>query len=169
MPGSANEGKEYAAQFIINNNIKTCLDVGPGWGTYSLLIKKYRYEIEQLDCVEIWAPYVEKYNLRDLYDNVYIDDIRKWNNFNYDLIILGDVLEHMSKEDAVMVWDKVKSSAKHAIISIPIIHLPQGEWDNNPFETHVKDDWSVSEVLDTFDGIKEHQVFPVVGVFLATF
>lgn len=169
MPSSANEGKDYAAEFIISSNIRTCLDVGPGIGTYASLINKYDYNIDILDCIEIWEPYVKDFHLEDLYDNVYVGDVRSWKNFNYDLIIFGDVLEHMTKLEAVAVWERAKEQARYAIISIPIIHLPQAGFGGNIYEEHVKDDWSTQEVLETFSNIIAYKEFQTVGVFIAKF
>jgi 2-polyprenyl-3-methyl-5-hydroxy-6-metoxy-1,4-benzoquinol methylase len=56
------------------------LDVGPGKGTYSTLLNNMGY---QIDAIEIWRPYIEKYSLRK-YDNVYLGDILEFNVENYD-------------------------------------------------------------------------------------
>jgi hypothetical protein len=41
------------------------------------------------------------------------------------------------------------------VISIPIHHCPQGAWGGNPYEIHVKDDWTHQEVMESFPGIKQ--------------
>lgn len=168
MPSSEKGGKKESAEWVASKDIKTVLDVGPGVGTYSNLFKDHGIEL-QIDGIEIWEPYVDKYGLRDKYNNVFIEDIRNWSNFDYDLVIFGDILEHMTKDEAIAVWDKTSKSAKYAIISIPTIHYPQGEHEGNPYEEHVKDDWSVQEVLDTFPGIVSHLESGSIGVFFATF
>lgn len=169
MPGSENGGKQESAEWVVSQNIKTILDIGPGYGTYSDLFKSHGIELDIIDSVEIWEPYVDRYGLKDKYNNVFVEDVRKWDNFDYDLVIFGDVLEHMTKEEAIAVWDKASKAAKHAIISIPTIHYPQGEFEGNPYEEHVKDDWTAQEVLDTFPGIISYLESGSIGVFFATF
>ena len=169
MPGSSYEGKDLSAHWIVDNNIKTILDVGVGAGTYSVILKEKNIKMDKIDGIEAWAPYVEEFDLANKYDNLFQVDAREWEDWNYDLVIFGDVLEHMSKEDALVLWDKVSKQAKHALISIPIIHYPQGHEHGNPYEEHVKDDWSTIEVIQSFKGIKQYFPYNVVGIFWATF
>lgn len=164
------EGKTLIASFIKSvSSIKTILDIGAGNGTYSDLISSYNIRVDKLDAVEVWEPCVYQFNLFNKYDNVFIEDARTFNNFNYDLVIFGDVLEHMSKEEAQSLWDKAASQARFGIISIPTIHYPQGKLLGNPYEVHVKEDWSTSEVLESFPFIVNHKEYSVVSVFFADF
>jgi hypothetical protein len=96
-------------------------------------------------------------------------DVRGMNTFNYDLVILGDILEHMSELDAVSLWEKISSQAKCAIISIPIIHYHQDAINGNPYEVHVEEDWTIERVLEKFKGITEYKEFEVTGTFIAEF
>ena len=91
-------GFKSRVQDWIKSNVSTdkrILDVGPGSGTYADLLSEYSY---QMDAVEIFAPYIQKFNLREKYDNVYVGDIRTFNISDYDFIILGDVLEHLTSK-----------------------------------------------------------------------
>jgi SAM-dependent methyltransferase len=169
MPYSDFDGKDEIVSWVRANDIKTVLDVGAGAGTYAILFKENNITLKQIDGVEIWEPYLNRYVLKEHYTNIFLSDIRDWGDFTYDLVIFGDVLEHMSKEDAISLWDRTSKSAKYAIISIPIVHLPQGAWEGNHYEKHVKDDWTTSEVLDTFSNIVEYFEFDVIGVFFAIF
>ena len=90
-------------------------------------------------------------------------------NFKYDLVILGDILEHMSESDAVNLWSKISKEAKYALISIPIVHYHQGAINENPYEVHVEEDWTVERVLEKFSHIVEHKKFEVTGTFIAEF
>lgn len=168
MAGSNPEDKPWILEQILKISPKTILDIGPGMGNYSRLVQDIRDSIT-LDAVEVWQPYVEQFNLTSLYDNVTIADVREHDNFNYDIVIFGDILEHMTKEEALEVWDKASKQARYAIISIPIIHYPQGAHEGNPYEVHVKDDWSVREVLSSFSHIETHKAFRVCGAFIANF
>jgi hypothetical protein len=90
-------------------------------------------------------------------------------DFKFDLVILGDILEHMPMEDAVNLWSKIERDAKYALISIPIIHYPQGAVDDNPYEVHVEEDWTTEKVLQNFSNIVEYKEFQQTGVFIAKF
>lgn len=154
MPGSHPETKPWVVNKFIEFNLlsSNVLDVGPGFGTFSDVLKSNGYA-GSIDAVEIWQPYIDKYSLNSKYNKIYNEDIRNWKNFNYDVVLYGDILEHMSKEDAILVWENTKKYAKNAVITIPIIHYPQGASEGNPYEEHVKDDWTHEEVIETFDSI----------------
>jgi 2-polyprenyl-3-methyl-5-hydroxy-6-metoxy-1,4-benzoquinol methylase len=106
---SLGEGKYETMMWINDIKPDTILDVGAGAGMYKLLIERMVLERAQpktVDAIEIWEPYVKEFELEKLYNNVYTQDVRSWENWNYDLVIFGDVLEHMSKEDAIEVWER---------------------------------------------------------------
>lgn len=168
MPRSDTSNRPWVTRKIAELKPKTFLDIGAGEGTYGTLVKEHSPETVRHG-VEIWAPYVKTYGLEDIYDKIYVCDARIFFDYKYDLVILGDVLEHMTRDDAVELWSKISSSARAAIISIPIIYLPQGEEEGNPYETHVKPDWTHEEVLSTFSYIEDYQVYQVTGSYLAKF
>jgi hypothetical protein len=121
--------------------------------------------------IEIWTPYIKKFNLEDKYNKIINDDIRTvdYSSMGYfDVAIAGDVLEHMSKEDAVSVVNKVLDISTYLFINIPIIHYPQEEYDGNPYEAHIKDDWSHKEMRDTFPQILKSKASRRVGVYMLT-
>ena len=168
MPYSHPENIEWVKEVLLKLNPKTITDVGPGAGKYGSLIKEVLPE-SHTTCVEIWAPYVERFNLGEIYDSVVISDARIYQNWNCDLVILGDVLEHMSEEEALSLWHKISQIAKYALIAIPIIHYPQGASEGNPFEAHVDDHWTHERVIAAFPQITEQQVFGITGSYLANF
>jgi mannosyltransferase OCH1-like enzyme len=161
--------KPWTQQEIIKINPKTVLDVGAGQGVYLDLIRAVLPEDVFVHAVEVWDPYIKQFNLAARYDKLFQMDVREMETFDYDLVILGDVLEHMPEKDAVELWDRISKDAKYAIISIPIIHYHQDAINGNPYEVHVEEDWNTERVLKTFKGIKYHQEFPVTGVFIAKF
>ena len=83
-----------------------------------------------------------------------------------DVVILGDVVEHMTRDEGRAVWDRSVAAARHAVyLSIPIVHYPQHDIEGNPFEVHVEEDWSHDDVLTTFDCIGARLRGEVVGVY----
>lgn len=169
MPNSHPENKPWLINEIIKINPKTVLDVGAGKGDYLNLIRTNIGKSVQVDAVEVWQPYVDFYFYKNRYDNVIVDDVRNLSNFNYDIVIFGDVLEHMKEKDAIDVWNKASKQARYGIISIPIIHSPQHDINGNPYEIHQEEDWNVDKVLEKFPGIFKHQSFSMTGAFLAKF
>jgi len=169
MPFSDPANKPWTIEKIKEINPSTILDCGAGAGIYSDLVRKNLSQEIIIDAIEIWQPYIDEYGLENKYDNLYKIDLREVNNFSYDLVIFGDVLEHMSEDEALLVWDKVSRQSKYAIISIPIIHYHQDAVGGNPYEIHVEEDWNTERILKSFHSIKEYKEFDVTGVFIAEF
>jgi len=119
--------------------------------------------------VEAWKPYIDQYNLTTRYNNIVNADIRTidYSKFEkFDLAFAGDVLEHMTKEEAVTLVENILAISSILIISIPIIHYPQEEYEGNPFEAHVKDDWSHTEVIKTFPNIECFFEGNMIGIYV---
>jgi 2-polyprenyl-3-methyl-5-hydroxy-6-metoxy-1,4-benzoquinol methylase len=166
MPYSSTEGKEQLREWFERVNPKTVLDVGPGSGTYYDLLGHRQVHWTG---VEIWEPYVEQFHLRERYDEVIIVDIRDfpWGRRYFDVIILGDVLEHMSREEALALWAKARSHCTGIVLlSIPIIDYPQGEYEGNPHEAHLAT-WTHDGCL-ALPGVYDSMACPTVGVYVAT-
>lgn len=158
MPTSDKQGKFLAKALINQANPSTIWDIGPGEGTYYYLLEDHGPDNEWFSgnfynwvAVEIWPQYIHDYNLREMYDTVYDEDVRnvgfpeERNYINEDLIIFGDVLEHMPEDDARELILRAKKSFRYILVSIPIVHAPQGEVNGNPYEAHVKH-WTFDEM-----------------------
>jgi autotransporter strand-loop-strand O-heptosyltransferase len=145
MPTSYNYFKDDIKQYLVENLSKNAkiLDAGPGIGTYSTLLKDYGFDI---DAVEIYEPYVEKYNLRDKYKNVFVQSIVGFDITPYDFVILGDVLEHICTEDAQVLINSIISQNKGCLVAIPYM-MEQGEHEGNIHETHLQPDLTL-EVME---------------------
>lgn len=140
------------------------LDIGPGVGTYAKLLAGPA--VSRLTGVEIWPPYVETYRLRDYYDEIVLGDARKVDLPPADVVIVGDVAEHMTESDALALWERCGAAAARAVyLSIPIVHYPQHEIEGNPHEIHVDEDWNHDRVLASFTGIGAYEVGSEVGVY----
>lgn len=154
MPNSYSYFKSDVKQWFIDNvsTSERILDVGPGQGTYSELLRNLGY---RMDAVEVWAPYVEQFDLRKKYDNVYIADIREFNLQDYNFIILGDVLEHLSTEDAQRLIDNMLFSEKKCLVAIPYMMPQDGEEYGNEYETHHQPDLTPDVMLDRYPSLKK--------------
>lgn len=166
MPFSSKTGKHEIGTWFAQNadSVNRILDVGAGSGTYPKLIKT------DFNCctsaswvgVEAWEPYISQYKLPELYDNIIHSDIRviDWGAIGtFDVAIAGDILEHMTKEEAIKLVDDLLRISTILIISIPIVYMPQDAYKGNPYEIHVKPDWSHEEVMETWGAnIVNHHV-----------
>lgn len=160
---SLRNGKPETAEWFREHqdSIKRVLDIGCGSGTYPRLIKQEFDLCNDAEWVgvEAWAPYIVEFNLESLYDRVINCDARKldWNSIGqFDAAIAGDVLEHMTKEEAIELVEQILDHCRTLIISIPIRYMPQDDIEGNPYEVHVKPDWSHDEVVDTWDRYIKH-------------
>jgi len=162
MPYSSESGKPEIKWIISKLKPKKMLDVGCGSGTYAKLSPDAEWT-----GVEIWEPYVDKFDLKNLYKTLIIEDARKWlpTDF-YDVAIAGDVLEHMTPEEAADLMKRLRACAKAVVISIPIGKYPQDEYDGNPYEAHVKDDWTDEEVRSIFGEPAWSRVSNEIGVYV---
>lgn len=173
MPASAKEGKQETFAWVnkLDHDFKRVLDLGVGKGTYSRLFRKQPSKLRNCHWIgiEAWAPYIKQFNLFTRYHEIINQDIREADYDNLkpiDIAFAGDVLEHVTKEEAVDVVDKVLKISPYMVISVPIIYYPQGPLEGNPYEVHVKDDWSHEEIMSTFPQIKKAWTGNVVGCYL---
>lgn len=130
-------GKREIIQWIYRNfdPDETCLDVGACDGKYSDLLGHYL----EMDGIEIFEPNILKYNLDQKYKHIVCDSIVNFEYEWYDLIIFGDVLEHMTVEDAQKVLKYAEERCRDYLIGIPFLY-PQNELYGNKWERHIQDD-----------------------------
>jgi hypothetical protein len=155
MPHSYHYGKPEAIEFIQKNTTpeSKILDVGPGVGTYADLLNPFGYS---MDCLEIYDGYVNAYNLKEKYKNIYVGDIVDYDVSEYDFVIIGDVLEHLTIEDSIKVLNK----CKNVIVAVPYI-CPQGGVDFyhnahhlvNPYEEHKQADLTPLVMLTRYSDL----------------
>ncbi len=155
MPGSSVLGKDVVFDWLSQNesNIKDILDIGPGMGTYFDLYNS-RFPNSSWDCVEIWEPYLYQFFLHKKYENIYNIGANEFiPSKNYDLVILGDVLEHIDKSEAIKLIDALRNYCKYYIISLPLdaetgVGAGTGDVDwGNPFELH-RAKWTFDEFIN---------------------
>jgi len=148
MPYSFTYFKDEVKEWFLNNvpTSKRILDVGPGMGTYSDLLRSSGY---RMDAVEIFEPYIDKYGLREKYDNVYVNSIVVFDIKDYDFIILGDVLEHLPTNYAKELINDIVTSGKECLVAIPY-EMEQGEHEGNIHETHYQSDLTVDVMKERY-------------------
>lgn len=124
------------------------IDVGMGIGKYGFLCREYLdiwddklYPDQwttRIDGIEIFPKY--KNPIWDYYyDSVYLGDASTGleKSGNAELILLIDIIEHMSKDDGASLLRKSLSCGTYVLVSTPSIFFEQEEFFGNAHETHV--------------------------------
>lgn len=128
------------------------IDVGAGQGKYRVLLPEY----EAVDAIEVFEPYVEQNNLRALYRNVYVSNVvdwvdasGTWQQVDDAVVIMGDVLEHLTYDDAYRVICYLCTWAREIIAVVPY-EYPQDEEDGNVHQRHLQDDLTVDVMAKAY-------------------
>jgi len=147
MPGSWPYLRHYIKKYLTDefSPESVILDIGAGEGTFYDLLNDH---FSIFDGVEIWEPYIEKYDLKSKYRNVYNMDIMDFEFESYDIIIMGDTLEHISRENGVKLIPYLAERCKELIVVVPFL-LPQGEVFGNIYEAHLQPDLYF-DIMDEF-------------------
>lgn len=152
MPSSRYDLIPLVLDIVTSQKPKSILDVGIGMGKYGMLFREY------LDVWDISKPY-NQHNLKlygieafkdyenpvwDLYDKIFKQDVLTILPLladlgKFDLLFLGDVIEHFTKEEGKTILSEI--NYEKLIVITPKIVSKQGMVYGNPYEVH-KSSWS---------------------------
>lgn len=129
----------------------SCLDVGACDGIWQKMIGEHFI----MDAVEVYTPNAKGLTgYRTVY-NLKIQDLKyEW----YDLIIFGDVIEHMEVEEAQEVLRYANSRCKDMVIAVPYLY-EQFEIYGNPYEKHLQPELTRELFLQRYPGYEEIVAF----------
>lgn len=120
-------------------NPRKILDIGCGAGKYGALAKELTPDARRI-AVEIEEKYVDRFNLRDIYHEVRIGDaqevLMRSIRENYDLVILGDSIEHMPKSVGLNLLNFLTYRSQYILILAPEFVI-QHEVDGVLEEAHI--------------------------------
>jgi SAM-dependent methyltransferase len=170
MPYSSTEGKSWIRRLLADVEPSSILDVGAGSGTYADLLQPVLPDC-RFRAIEVHEPYIERFRLAAKYETILTVDVRKWGSYLFwataDVVILGDVLEHLAHADAVATWHVARTAAEVGVVlSLPIVEYPQGAVDGNEHEAHLHT-WSHESVLAELEGITEWWTGEEIGAYWA--
>lgn len=141
--------KKIKNYILKNYKNPSILDIGAGQGKYG---KMFRNHAKKIDAVEVHEESIIRFNLEDIYDKVFNMNVINFDTIEkYDIIIFGDVLEHLSVEDAQMVLKRLYNKSKEIIIIVPYMFHQDGV-DGNPYEEHLQPDLTHDIFMERYDG-----------------
>jgi hypothetical protein len=114
------------------------VDIGAGEGKYGRMLRRAQPKT-RLISVEVDAGYVEHYKLRDIYDEVWVQDAAELMNDptrTFDAVILGDCIEHLRKSLGLDLLNFLVYRSKIIIVKFPL-QMVQNIWQGNKNEAHV--------------------------------
>jgi hypothetical protein len=177
MPTSTYSHIPSVVQYLGMTRPNSILDVGLGNGKMGFIARDFldvmlgeRFRREdwkiKIDGLEVFPEYVQAHQ-KAIYDDIFIGDafdtIDKVGK--YDMIIVGDVLEHFEKEKAWKFLDKcAEHCTGHIMLNIPLGEKwTQGDIYGNPHEAHLSF-WDYAE-FEPFTLEKALYEFPSIGYY----
>ena len=143
-------GKDRVCGWVLANFPAgtTILDVGACDGLWRRLLPQY----PDMDAVEAFWPNALKLRGKG-YRKIYETDIRGFEYEHYDLIIFGDVIEHMAVADAQAVLEYAKPRCRDMIVAVPFLY-EQGAIYGNPYEVHIQSDLTTGLFAERYPGFE---------------
>lgn len=145
MPTSSPELITDVVKKVIELHPISILDVGIGFGKYGLLFREYldvmygRYERwewnHQIDGVEIFSNYLHDAS-RMVYNKIIEGNILTFrSDKRYDLIFMGDVIEHMAKDEGIRLLFRLRKDSD-ILLTTPNGYYVQKAYKGNKAEIH---------------------------------
>lgn len=145
MPTSWNIFDEEASKVIEAINPLNVVDVGCGEGKYCDILREAAPNAWIVG-YEPTAAYVHKYNLMERYDELWAEPAKRLMRLvdkKYDLVIFGDVLEHMPKSEGMDLIHFLLYRTKFILMMVPIRYL-QDDAGGVLAEAHISS-WNPTE------------------------
>jgi len=161
MPSGSIHTVPVVIEQVLALRPKSVLDLGTGVGKYGVLLREYleiqagNFDFDQRRTVRIDGVEAEKrlcWRQDSIYDRMFWMDLREFVAFRveasrrtveYDLALMTDVFEHLSREDGAKVVDSLKVLCRAILIVVP------RDWFSNevpglPWETH-RTQWTLDD------------------------
>lgn len=153
MPSSRPSTIPYVISVIKQVRPSSILDVGVGFGKWGYLFREYtdiiQSELEpqrysrtgwkvRIEGIEAFEPYLHDGH-RFVYDKIHVGDAAAIlpSLGKYDVIFLGDIIEHFKKEDGEeLLQEAIAHANRCVLLTTPKYETGQGELLGNPLERH---------------------------------
>lgn len=157
MPTSSDIYDNEVISLVKGMQPRRVLDIGAGCGKWGCLFR----DMTVIDAVEVFAPYVQQFMLRWVYDSVFVQDAADADLDGYDLVIMGDVLEHMTVEAAQLFLKRCEAAHAAVLVLVPFEFEQDACW-NNEHERHLQPDLThelFNERYPGFDTLRKNEQF----------
>lgn len=130
MTGSSGNLLDHHAQKLIAciTDCGRVLDIGAGAGKYGRMVKEAHPGVT-LTAYETEGEYVERFGLRGLYHNVCVCRAIELLNYPdvpaWDLVVLGDVLEHMRRSEGLDLLHFLVYRTRYMWIQWPMRYIQE--------------------------------------------
>jgi len=124
--------------WVVDRSSKSILDLGCGQGKVMAMISLLK-KFDKTVGIDLYKPYIKQAQKLNLYDKCLIMDVRKvkFVPSSFDIVLASHVLEHVSKQDAWKLVNKMEKIAKReVIIATPIGKIYQPMFDENILQEH---------------------------------
>jgi 2-polyprenyl-3-methyl-5-hydroxy-6-metoxy-1,4-benzoquinol methylase len=169
---STDAGKPAILKYILENIGKheKILDVGFGSGLYCKMLRAFNYK--NIDGIDIYDAGIVESGLDKIYNHIYIGDILDFDFEYYDLIIFGDVLEHIELDKAKkLLYVLIKENkCKNMVVSIPY-EYEQEEQYGNKYEKHLQSQVNKEFMEEHYPYLEliDSSIIPNKGSIIATY
>jgi hypothetical protein len=172
MPVSIWLGMEDCLQAIVERRPSAVLDAGIGFGIWGGLLRQYldvwsgRIQPEQwttrIDGIEIDEKRIQPH-ARQLYTELFVGDIRELvprraSEQRYDVILFGDVIEHLPKDDG----QNLLAVAAKLASQLVVVRIPLGDgWRREGREEpdHHRSQWHADDFSGYACTIRQYDFF----------
>jgi SAM-dependent methyltransferase len=139
MPVSHWLPNKITKKMLKNIKVQKFLDIGSGAGKYGKMVREFHRKAKSIG-VEIDASYIEQFKLDEIYDEVWCmsaaDLIEKKLDESYDLVIIGDCIEHLRKSQGIDLLNFLVYRTKYLLIHYPNRYV-QDSVDEHTHEAHI--------------------------------
>ena len=151
------------------------LDVGCGIGSTGCILRTGLANLNlELTGVELFKPYfqyMKKYGIDRIYDLVFHIEAESYLTSRpdnmYSIVLLIDILEHLTSKSAINVYRNAQRLASKAVIAtIPFTSSKRGGDGQNKYMAHLEAYPNEASVISTFPGLKLVRKVQSNGVFL---
>jgi len=146
MPHSSHHALTTVMDAVVRLQPASVLDVGVGYGKWGFLVREAldfmngrhaRHEfLVRIDGIEAFPGYTSPL-YEWVYDDVHYGDVASVSDdlLPYDLVVIGDVIEHMPKSSGLRLLRSLLKKSRNVIVATPSEFFEQ-EVLGNPWEQH---------------------------------
>lgn len=138
------------------------LDIGCGYGKYHTLLSPY---FKNIDAIEVCQSTIDNYQLTRRYRNIMVGEAKNIEYGDYDVVIMGDVIEHMTVEDARKVIEYACTKARVVIVVVPWL-WEQRATEENPFDEHIQPDLTPQLMAERYPMLTNMNVSEQLGLYV---